>query len=343
MAASREPSEFAPPSVSPRGRRDDVYIFQDIGNILRDVARLVRSVQIDINMAYAWLRENPVSSRRSNWRLKITFLSCSNFRMTILCAIALMYTCASYSSASILALIQHVWYTEFWQSCNYRRILSNFSRARTVYIILLSSKKLDLRGKQMILKCTWQDFELKEPSRIENNVLENSLENSRYPIFLPLEQPLLALSRNICISGDPFRISETDANRKGFSWMRENGRSRVFARLHPFLNSFYSTPVYDASVSLTISRRFRFQIQPVIRYSHCAFAFVGNASCGIERKRTFVRDWKECCVLQDENICTKHAVYDNDKLYYLRRESFFPFPAITHYDIIFRRLRCTGN
>lgn len=38
-AASREPSEFAPPSVSPRGRRDDVYIFQDIGNILRDVAR----------------------------------------------------------------------------------------------------------------------------------------------------------------------------------------------------------------------------------------------------------------------------------------------------------------
>ena len=35
----REPSEFAPPSVSPRGWRDDVYIFQDIGNILRHVAR----------------------------------------------------------------------------------------------------------------------------------------------------------------------------------------------------------------------------------------------------------------------------------------------------------------
>lgn len=39
----------------------------------------------------------------------------------------------------------------------------------------------------MIPRCTWQDFELKEPSTIENNVLENSLENSRYPIFLPLE------------------------------------------------------------------------------------------------------------------------------------------------------------
>lgn len=81
-----------PPSGSPRGWRDCAYIFQDIGNILRDVARSVRIVQIDINTAYAWLSEFPGSACWSNWQLKITFLSCLNsFRTTNLRAIALMY------------------------------------------------------------------------------------------------------------------------------------------------------------------------------------------------------------------------------------------------------------
>lgn len=102
----------------------------------------------------------------------------------------------------------------------------------------------------MISRYTWRDFELKEPSTIENNVLEQ-LENSRYPIFLPLKQPLLALFRNICISGDPFRISETDANRKGFLLdAREWKESRlcVTAPFPEFL-SFYDSPMRDASVS----------------------------------------------------------------------------------------------
>lgn len=82
-----------PPSESPRGWRDCTYIFQDIGNILRDVARPVQIVQIDINTAYAWLSEFPVRfACWSNWQLKITFLSCLNsFRMTSLRAIALIY------------------------------------------------------------------------------------------------------------------------------------------------------------------------------------------------------------------------------------------------------------
>jgi len=93
----------------------------------------------------------------------------------------------------------------------------------------------------MISRCTWQDIELKEPS-LQSKIM--SWNSSRYSIFLPLEQPFLALSRNICIPGNPLLHFGDRCKSEGFSPgcinARERKESRLFAWPHPFPNSFHS-------------------------------------------------------------------------------------------------------
>lgn len=141
----------------------------------------------------------------------------------------------------------------------------------------------------MILRYTWQDCELKEPSTIENNVLER-LENDGILFFFHSTSRSLRFPETSVFRADPFRISETDANRKGFSWMRVIGKSRVFARPHPFRIPF----ILRFSYMMHLSRPqylddFASKFSPRFDHGHCAFAFVENASCGIKCKGTFGR------------------------------------------------------
>lgn len=80
----------------------------------------------------------------------------------------------------------------------------------------------------MISRRTWQDLEFKDPLRIENNVLKR-LENSRYILFFfHSSSRFLRFPETSVFRGTPFCILETDANQKGFSWMREDLRSSAY-------------------------------------------------------------------------------------------------------------------
>lgn len=126
-----------------------------------------------------------------------------------------------------------------------------------------------------------------------------------YPIFLPLEQPFLALSRNICIPGYPFLHFGDRCKSKGFLLdARGSKEQRVTVPFPEFL-SFYGPPIYDASVSPTISPTISLSYSAVNSiYSHCAFAFDGNAACEIECRETFARTTKRMSYTVKSKIST---------------------------------------
>lgn len=138
----------------------------------------------------------------------------------------------------------------------------------------------------MISRRTWQNLEFKDLFRIENNVLEG-LENSRYiPFFFYSSSRFLRFPETSVFWDTPFCILETDANRKGFSWMREDLRSNTLSRI-PFILRLSHIHL-DASVSPTMSPTISFPYSVVNSiYSHCVFAFDGNAACGIECREIF--------------------------------------------------------
>lgn len=253
VAASRKPSEFAPPSVTPRGWRDDVYIFQDIGNILRDVAR--PRTDCANRHKYGLRVIERESGRWSNWRLKITFLSCLNFYMTILCATALIYIYMRFPLARY-SLWCNMYY-EFGQLFP-KRILSNFSRARTTYIILFSSKKLDQEESRWFRDAPGKTSIWRDPLR--SKIMSWNSSKTAVSYFSSTRAAAPCAFQKHLYFGRPLSHFRDRCKLEGFLLdVRDRKESRlcVTAPFPEFL-SFYGFSIYDASVSPTISRRFRF-------------------------------------------------------------------------------------
>jgi len=158
--------------------------------------------------------------------------------------------------------------------------------------------------------------------RLENLRLEN------YPIFLPLKQPLLALSRNICISGNPFRILDRCKSEGFLLDARERKESRL-CLTEPILNSFHSTIfLYTMHLSrpqyLDFASKFSSWFDTIIVLLHLLKTHLVRSSV-----KEHLRGLKRNAVCYEKiyiYIYTKLSIRYNDNVVMLAPRIFFSFP-----------------
>jgi len=172
-----------------------------------------------------------------------------------------------------------------------------------MYTIPTFGKRNPIERKQMIPRRTWQDAETVDPFGIGNIMSWKRLEDSRRPIFLPLQQPFLALFPETSVSHAPhlFAFRRQMQIERVPAAVREGGRSRALARPHPFPESFHSGSQAALSFALCHASVSRHNVSaislpnsPVIRYSHCR----SLASRGIGHKAVEER----CTVLPSSDF-----------------------------------------